>query len=254
MLDDLLKVIGSLTVFLYGNLYGNLLSEEHKTFLSSGYKCPNCNKTLLNRAGISTVKFYSKDGTKMNIFTASFRGEIAECPHCGHRWNLYAKSSPIITPNKLEIVNIIETHRSEEILGEEKRLIDNSRSTSKTTRRFTVSREWSKSYSIQYENTQVNGTELNLGLKLPETELANLKITSQETLNKQYSITEGTTENYTEEVEIEVPGSKKLKIIFTWKRIWQHGIIKFQDQNNQVFDVPFQVAVGVTFDQTQIDE
>ena len=162
-------------------------------------------------------------------------------------------SSPI-RPNKLEVVNIIETYRSEEILGKEKRLIDNSRSTSKTTRRFTVSREWSKSYTIQYENTQVNGTELNLGLKLPEIELANLKVASQETLNKQYSITEETTENYTEEVEVEVPGSKKLKIIFTWKRILQHGIIKFQDQNNQVFDVPFQVAVGVTFDQTQIDE
>lgn len=184
---------------------------------------------------------------KMSVFV------ISSTVYAVASWDKLANSSPI-KPNKLEVVNIIERSRSEEILGVEQRLIDNSRSTSKTTRRFTVSREWSKNYTIKYENTQVNGTELNLGLKLVETELANLKVASQETLNKQYSISEGTTENYTEEVQVEVPESKKLKIIFTWKRIWQHGIIKFRDQNNQVFDVPFQVAVGVTFDQSQIDE
>ena len=251
MLDDYFKFSGSFDVLMRGNFYG--YSEEHKIFLSSGYKCSKCNKTLLNMAGILTVKFYSKDGKKMNMFTGTYQGEIAECPHCAHRWNYRGKSSPI-RPNKLEVVNIIETSRSEEILGVEQRLIDNSRSTSKTTRRFTVSREWSKNYTIKYENTQVNGAELNLGLKLVETELANLKVASQETLNKQYSISEGTTENYTEEVQVEVPGYKKLNVIFNWKRIWQHGVIKFRDQNNQVFDVPFQVAVGVTFDQSQIDE
>lgn len=163
------------------------------------------------------------------------------------------KSNPT-RPNKLELVSIIETDRSEEILGTEQRLIDNSQSTSKTTRKFTVSRKWSKSYSIQYENTQVNGTEFNLGLKFPETEVASIKVTSQETLKKQYFISEGIKENYTEEVQVEVPESRKLNLIFRWKRIWQNGFIKLRSQDNTELNVPFQVVVGMTFDQFLVNE
>ncbi|MBD2358738.1 hypothetical protein H6G41_29785 [Tolypothrix sp. FACHB-123] len=251
MFDDLLKAMGSVSA-AGGSIYG--YSEEYKKFLSSGYKCFKCNKTLLNRLGFINAKFYSKDGTEIALATVGFRRDVVlECPDCNHRWNMYGKSNPI-RPNKLEVVSIIETHRSEEILGIDQRIIDNSKSTSKTTRKFTVSKEWSKSYSIQYENTQVNGTELNLGVKLPEIEIANIKLTSQETLKSQYSISEGKKETYTEEVQVEVSGYKKLKVFFTWKRIWQHGVIKFRHQDNTEFDVPFQVAVEVTFDQSQIDE
>lgn len=251
MFDDLLRVMGSIGA-VGGSIYG--YSEEHKKFLSSGYKCFKCNKTLLNRLGSVNAKSYSKDGTEIAIGTIGFRRDVVlECHDCTHRWNMYSKSNPI-RPNKLEFVSIIETHRSEEILGIDQRIIDNSKSTSKTTRKFTVSREWSKSYSIQHENTQVNGTELNLGVKLPEIEIANIKLTSQETLKSQYSISEGKKETYTEEVQVEVSGYKKLNVIFTWKGIWQHGVIKFRHQDNTEFYVPFKVAVEVTFDQSQIDE
>lgn len=251
MFDDLLRVMGSLGA-VGGSIYG--YSEEYKKFLSSGYKCLKCNKTLLNRLGNFNGKYYSQDGAQIAYPAVVFRRDVVvECPDCAHRWNMYGKSNPI-RPNKLEVVSIIETHRSEEILGIGQRLIDNSKSTSKTTRKFTVSQEWSKSYSIQYENTQVNGIEWNLGVKLPEIEIANIKLTSQETLKNQYSVSEGKKENYTEEVQVEVSGYKKLKVIFTWKRIWQHGVIKFRHQDNTEFDVPFQVAVEVTFDQSQIDE
>jgi ssDNA-binding Zn-finger/Zn-ribbon topoisomerase 1 len=250
MLDDFLRLSGSFAAsggFLHG------YSEEHKKFLSSGYKCPECGKTLLNRLGFITVNFYSKDGARIPLAVGQISGEIVECPNCNHRWNMRGKSNPS-RPNKLELVSIIETHRSEEILGTEQRLIDNSQSTSKTTRKFTVSREWSKSYSIQYENTQVNGTELNLGLKFPEIEVASIKVTSQETLKKQYSISEGTKENYTEEVQVEVLESIKLNLIFRWKRIWQNGFIKLRSQDNTELNVPFKVVVGMTFDQSLVNQ
>lgn len=258
MLDDFLKLSGSFAAFS-GSVYG--YSEEQKKFLSSGLKCFSCNnsltnKTFVNKVGVGQPNYYLKDGTKIKSSSLKLlldRNIVVECPSCGYRWNWYGESNPVI-PNKLEFVYIKETHRSEEILGTEKRLIDNSKSRSKTTRKFTIGREWSKSYSIQYENTQVKGTELNLGIKLPEIDLGSIKVTSEETLRKEYSISEEKKENYTEEVEFEVSEFNKLNIIFSWKRIWQYGIIKFRNQDNTEFDIPFKVAVGVTFDQSQIDE
>lgn len=256
MHDNYLKFIGSIDAAT-GSIRG--YSEEQTKFVDSCYKCLKCNKTLLNGQGGFIFNFYSTDGAKLTYLDFVRRGGmfnhnlVQECPNCGYRWNLYANSNPI-RPNKLEVVSIIETHRSEEMFGTEKKLIDNSKSTSKTTLKITVSREWSKSYSIQDENIQVNGTELNIGIKLPELELPSIKASSQETLKKKYFISEEKRETYTEEVQFEVPEHKKLTVIFSWKRILQHGIIKFLNQDNREFDVPFTVGVGVTFDQSQDDE
>jgi hypothetical protein len=239
MLDGYLKLTGSLSA-LTGSIYG--YSEEYKKFLSSGFKCSNCNNTLLKGIGILA---------RENVPFA--RVTVLKCHHCNYSCNIYA-SSNTIRPNKLEVVSIIETHRSADIWGIDQRIIDNSKSTSKTTRKITVSKEWSKTYNIQDEKTQVNGTELNSGVKLPEIEIANIKLTSQETLKSRYSISEGKKETYTEEVQVEVSEYKKVEVSFTWKRIWQHGVIKFRHQDNREFDVPFQIAVEVTFDQSQIDQ
>jgi hypothetical protein len=250
MFDNFLKLSGNLAAsgpFSYG------FSEEHKIFYSSGYKCSQCSNTLLTKFGNLDVNIYSKDGTKINLILMLTHGEILECPHCNHRWKMRGTSN-ITKANKLEIVDVIETDRSEEILGIEKRLIDNSKSTSKTTRKFAISREWSKNYSIQYEKTQANGTEFNLTLKLSEAELGGIKLSSQETIKKQYSVFEGTKENYTEEVIVEVAESKKLNFIFSWKRIWQNGLIKLCSQDNTELYVPFRVVVGVTFDQFLVEE
>ena len=93
-------------------------------------------------------------------------------------------------------------------------------------------------------------TELGIGID----EITSIKTSFEETIRKQYSISEETKEVYSEEIEIEVSSSIKLNLVFQWKRIWQCGFIKFRNQNNEELKVPFRVVVGVTFDQLQIDE
>jgi hypothetical protein len=246
MLDKLFALTGHLGAAM-GSLQG--LSDEYKQFLASGYKCSKCGNRLLY-LGPAGVNFYSSDGNRIPFWRVALRGaELAECSNCFHRWRVYSRSQPVAS-EKLEILGIIETARSEEVFGVDRRLIDNSKSSTKLTRRFSVSKEWAKTYSIEYEKAFVDGAEFNVELS----EVFSIKASSEETLRKQYALSEETKETYLEEVEIEVPSFTKLSLIFQWKRIWQHGFIRLQIQNNKEIKIPCQIVVGVTFDQLQIDE
>lgn len=233
-----------------GNLYG--WSDEFKKFYSSGYQCPQCDEALVNKLGLITVNFYSVSGKKIPLWKLPWMigAEFGECPKQSYyRWKIKDSSQPI-TSEKLEILGIVETDRVEESLGSDRKIIDNAKSSVKLTRRFSLSKEWSRVYSIEYEKEQVSSTEFNIGIN----EITSIKTGFEETIRKQYSISEETKEVYSEEVEIEVPGFTKLSLVFQWKRIWQCGFVKFRNQNNEELRVPFRVVVGVTFDQLQVDE
>jgi hypothetical protein len=73
-------------------------------------------------------------------------------------------------------------------------------------------------------------------------------------VKKQYSLSKQEQERHIEEFEVVVPPHTKAIIVLEWKRIWQHGKIIFSNPNNMQVEVPFAVAVGITFNQIQADE
>jgi DNA-directed RNA polymerase subunit RPC12/RpoP len=246
MKDVFMKAFGGLAV-AQGELAG--WSEEFKKFYSSGYRCPGCNERLLTTFGVITVDFYSKNGNKIPLWKlVVYKADFAECPKCRHRWPVKG-TGYVETPAKLEILGIRETDREEEEIGTDKRVIDNSMSSVGSKRKFTVSKQWAKSYSVEYEKTQTENSGISVGL-----EDIGIKASLEETIRKQFAISEETREVYSEEVEINIPGSTKLNVFFHWKKIWQHGYVKFKNQEGELSEVPFRVAIGVTFDQLQVDE
>ncbi len=242
MPDKFWKISTDISAALLG------ISDEHKEFVASGYKCSNCRGNLL---GMWRANFniYAKDGTRAPSWKGIVGAELAECPNCSYRWRIYSKTLPLIA-DTIEVLGITESERSEEPLGVDRRLIDNSKSSTKLTRRFSISKEWTKTYTIEYEKSQVDGTQFNIGVN----ESVGFQASSEETIRKQYSISEEEKETYLDEVEVEVPGFTKLSLSFQWKRIWQHGLIRLCAQNDKEICIPFRVAVGITFDQLQIDE
>ena len=72
-------------------------------------------------------------------------------------------------------------------------------------------------------------------------------------MRRTYSVSEDTKETCREEVSCQVPAHTKLTVVVRWKRIWQHGLVQTA-QGAVSLDIPFRVAVGLTFDQQQIDE
>ncbi len=224
-------------------------SDEYKKFYSSGYRCPKCNERLLNSLGNIMVNFYSDKRERIPLWKfAIYRAEFAECPKCNYLWKI--KGSGQLPPqSQLEILSVTETDRMEESMGTDTRIIDNSMSSVSLKRKFTVSKQWTRTYSIEYEKIQTEGSGLTIGI-----EETSIRTSVEEKIRKQFAISEETNEIYSEEVEIDVPGSTKLNVFFQWKRLWQCGFIKFRSPNNEEFRVPFRVAVGVTFDQLQVDE
>lgn len=146
-------------------------------------------------------------------------------------------------------IKISETVRSEEPLGEDQRVIDNLNSSIQVSREFTVSKEWSKSYTLGYEQTNTSRGEIGFNLL----NQVNFKLSIEEALKAQYGISEQATRTYSEKVSLEVPARTKIHVLFKWKRIWQHGFISFRSTEGQIIQIPFQIVVGLTFDQIQTD-
>lgn len=223
------------------------LSKEQTKFQTSLNRCPHCGKFIM-------IPHYLKaDGTrihplKMNLLFMD-RSVLAKCPKCGHRWPVFAGHTPPKSDQQY-VVELVESSRSEEPIGEEQRLIDNSRSGVELERRFTVRKEWSQSLVIEKEKARTDGGEITVGVS----DAASLKLVAEQAIKEKYTISEDTTHSYTEEIILKVPAKTRLRVIFYWKRIWQHGIIKLRDEQGRSNELPFKVAVGATFDQMQVDE
>jgi hypothetical protein len=81
-----------------------------------------------------------------------------------------------------------------------------------------------------------------------------MKLDCEDTLRRKFSTSETNRQVYTETVEITVPAATKLKVIFIWKNLCQCGYIDVCTPENGVAQIPFKIVVGVTFDQSQVDE
>src|SRR5439155_5410111 len=141
MFDKLLQLEGSIEAAVSG-LLG--ISAEHKRYLTSGYKCPSCGESISKK-----TDFYFRSGKKIprwvNAKAMSIPKMIvtAGCPICEYRWEVYGKSKPAVAFG-VSMVGVIETDRSEEVIGDDRRLIDNLRSSTKVTRKFALTKEWSR--------------------------------------------------------------------------------------------------------------
>jgi len=78
------RVTGTLAAFTLGIV--DRYSKEHRTFLSSGFICQNCKKTLLTKYLVADVRCYDADGKLVPLVRARSKGRFFECPICQYRW------------------------------------------------------------------------------------------------------------------------------------------------------------------------
>jgi hypothetical protein len=244
------------------------LSKEHE-MVYSRMKCPFCGQAPI------VPKYFDQNDKQIPFKTAYSKMDslaVAECPKCHQKWSVFSgnkagivrqrmseitvkgdqsKASQIDIKNlDIKNLNVIETERVEEHLGSEQRLIDNSKSGITVNREFTIGKEWSQSYVIDYDKTTSVGGEIGGSLF----SLGTLKSTFQRSIKDHYSISEGTKLTYSEKINLQIKEKTKLRVIFQWKRLWQHGFLQICTKDGKEFEIPFRVAIGVTFDQVQIDE
>ncbi|MEM7481640.1 MAG: hypothetical protein AAF481_10740 [Acidobacteriota bacterium] len=224
-------------------------SEEFSKFYSSGYRCPKCDERLVDGIGAVSARFYGAGNRRIPVWKmAPYRAERAECPRCLYSWPVKDDSLPASSQDAAKVVGVQETERVEEHLGKDLRTIDNSRSSAAIKRRFTISKQWTRTLSVEYEQAESQNAGFSLGA-----DGVGVESSIEESIRRKYALEESTTESYSEEVEISVPGKTHLSVIFNWKKIWQLGVVSVQIQAGQVVQIPFRVAVGLTFDQIQAD-
>ncbi|MBG6133973.1 hypothetical protein [Longispora fulva] len=146
------------------------------------------------------------------------------------------------------LVEILEGSRTEEDLGEEARIVDNSGSDSGVTRSVKVSREWTRTVTVAHDQATARGSALTIGPGW-----ANLKIQVDQTLRHTYGIGSSVRELTEEEIILVVPPRRTVRLLLRWKRVWQHGLVRVSNSGGGSVEVPFRALVGVTFDQLQQD-
>jgi hypothetical protein len=234
------------------------LSKEHE-IVRSLMKCPMCNQFPI------VPNYIQSNGIQIsrNVAIANMDiSTIAECSRCKQRWSVFSdfQSETSVSPSPtnieystakseriLEISNfqLIETNIWDEPLGSERRIIDNSKGTGCVTRKLIISKEWSKTYTVNFEKAVK--ASVTAGFKLLN--IVDIKASIEGNLRKTYSISESIKNTYTDEFAVEVKPQTKVTYCINWKCIWQNGVIKCLDWNErEVASIPFQVVIGVTFD------
>jgi hypothetical protein len=142
---------------------------------------------------------------------------------------------------------VLEGSRFEVALGDETRTVDNSKSGSSTTRVVRLSREWSRTCTVDAEHATTGRGSAGLGLHLLD-----LKVEAEHTLRKTYSSSSQERETFEEEVTLNIGPRIRSEIVFSWKEIRQKGVIQLAGEGLDV-RFPYEAVVGLTFDQQQID-
>ncbi len=248
-------------------------TPQHRRFLASGFRCENCHRMLL--AG---PRYTHPDGRPVaKLAMLATADAVAVCTKCSFRWPVYLEGVPLQQPGVIpqqqgavtpvphpgagtgpgvgqvqpilpsigtRTVEVVETRRFEEPIGEEKRTIDNS-GPATSTRRIKVSKRWLRKYEMSAERAQSR----KFGGKLPKALIIELSGEAETRLQRSYSVGGEEEQTFEEEIELTIPPRSIVTLVLSWKRIWQEGVVAVVQPDGERIEVPYRVVVGVTFDQ-----
>jgi hypothetical protein len=236
-------------------------SDETQQYLDTGKytlslrlsgRCSVCGTAPMSGwKDILNFRIYRRDGTELDLSKVhrvayvprTVRrqgGHTIQCKKCEHTWFIYSGLQAS--------VNIVETSISTEEIGTEPKTIDNLKYDEEYDGTITISQEWTKSWSIEYEDAK----KVSGGVRAKASVVGDIKRDIERELRSKYAISESLRYTATEQVPVRVPPRTKLQLLFHWKKILQHGLIKFRDAAGNDREVPFAVAMRVTFDVEQV--
>lgn len=223
------------------------MSAEQKRFMFTN-KCPLCSRYTL-------PTYELPDGRKVPWYTylgSMDRGALARCRRCTQTWPVFAAQQVAVQPAAAPAagptnVELIETIRSEDPLGDEIRRIDNSGAAT-SVRRLKFSRRWTQRYEVLVDRTERSGS----GFDLSAGGLLRLKAESESAIKRTYGITGESEQTFSEELELTLQPHTAVVLTVHWKRIWQEGVAVIHSPTG-LARVPYRAITGVTFDQTSVN-
>jgi hypothetical protein len=206
---------------------------------SGGYwipRCPYCRTRVPTLLAQRT--FLDRNGEHIPVIVVGQlkRAAFEKCRACGKQWPLWAQDEG---GSSNDVATIVETHRTEERIGDEVRRIENN-SAATIQRTVRASREWT-------HQIEVGRTEESHGSLESKVTIKGVGLTSQveRSVQKKYDISTTEMQKFDEEVVVSVPANTTIVVTLSWKRIWQNGYLEMTSGHG---NIPFRVCVGITFD------
>ena len=110
-----------------------------------------------------------------------------------------------------------------------------------------MTKEWTRSYSVEIDRSSTISGGGGLAFHVVE-----LKAQAEQAVSHKYSAQADERQTYEDEVTITVAAKTNSEIVFSWKEIHQNGYVVFGEEEGAP-QVPFDIVMGVTFDQRQVD-
>ena len=126
-------------------------------------------------------------------------------------------------------------------------MVNNSQCSSPTTRKVRLTREWTRTYTVDVEDIRIVHGSARLGVHV-----TTLSLAAERTLQKNTRPVSGNGKPLRREVTLNVAPHTKSEIIFSWNEIRKKGFVHVVTERSEAW-VPYDVVVGLTFDQQQID-
>jgi len=145
-------------------------------------------------------------------------------------------------------IELVETERTEQLMAEDRKVIDNSNGSQPVQRKITMTKEWTQTITI--ENEKAASLKGSAGGSLWGVEI---KVEAEARIRERYSTSTETMKRYTDETTITVPAKTRTELIFAWKQVWQCGIIRVHAPDGSTVELPYRLALEPTFDQRRVD-
>ncbi|MGI8673865.1 MAG: hypothetical protein ACR2KD_01040 [Thermoleophilaceae bacterium] len=227
------------------NIFG--LSDHHRAFRRTG-QCPN------GHFLIGTLRLTDPSGNSVSILTPyplMDRGTMAQCPQCGVNWAVFGDfEPPPPAAGQWRLLDVVETDRYEEPIGNDSRVLDSSRTSAQITRSLSFRQEWVQTVDVEGEKTQSTSG----GVSLSMADIVSLEASTDQAIKSRYGVSTELRHVEEEQMAIPVPVGKRLRVTLQWKRVWQAGYARVAAPDGTELNVPFSLVVGLTFDQAISDE
>lgn len=212
------------------------LSKQYAEYQRNS-RCPHCNKFLW----WSRDYVNGKEVKPLRFTPPKDPAAVAECPKCHGRWFIYEQARTI---------EVREGSREDEVAYQDEILLDNSRGASPMKRKQTITREWTETLEIELENSETSEVTAKIG-----GDVASLQAMAQNALKSTYRLSQTETKTFSDELEFEVPAGVRRRVILTFKRVWQHGVLELRSKEGEpATEVPYKLVVGLKFDMAFEDD
>lgn len=146
-----------------------------------------------------------------------------------------------------EVLACQETGQHSVSIGTKTHIYDNRASSIKISPSLVARKTWQQRVEVNFEALITQTRKATTGFNQAPVS-ASFEQGIQTAIKQAYTRSEGTERTYEQTLNFDVPARVKLTVLLKWSQIWQDGFVTLALTNGQTANVPYSVALEVSYD------